>query len=380
MGEASAATRAVEPSRRPPRISVVLPTYNEAGSIEATLAAVGLALEGIPHEILVVDDDSPDGTWRLAQRDPRVRVIRRVGERGLATAVIAGIREATGEHVAVMDADGQHPPEALPRMLAAAEATRADVVVASRHAAGGEDAGLSRARLVASWGAALLARLALPAVRRAKVRDPMSGFFLVRRDALRPLDALHPRGYKILLEVLVSAQPARVVEVPFRFAPRETGVSKLSRRVLGAYVAHLVSLARRDGSNKRFARFALVGLSGMLVNLLPLALAAPLLAGASPLAILLAGLVAREGAVLWNFAWNDAFTFRDRRASRGLLARLARWHVVTLAATIAYLACDAALLALRVPPLPAAAAAILVGLALNWRGADAWTYSGPSVV
>jgi len=385
MGEASGALLGHPSTRQaPPRLSVILPTYNEAEGLGDVLDRIGVALADVPHEVVVVDDDSPDGTWRVAERraarDPCVRVLRRVGERGLATAVMAGLRAARGEFVAVMDADGQHPPEALPLLLDAAASTEADVAIASRRVAGGEDDGLSRARLVASGGATLLARLALPTVRRARLRDPMSGFFLARASSLPPLERMSPRGYKILLELLVAAQPRRVVEVPFRFAPRASGASKLGGRVVGAYLAHLASLARREPRNRRFARFALVGLSGVLVNLAPLALAQRWLAGAGALLALAASLAAREIAVLWNFAWNDALTFRDRRASRPFLSRLARWHVVTLASTAAYLACDAGLLALGASALAAAAAGVLVGLALNWTGAERWTYSSPSAV
>src|SRR5581483_11708626 len=180
MGEASGALLGHPSTRQaPPRLSVILPTYNEAEGLGDVLDRIGVALADVPHEVVVVDDDSPDGTWRVAERraarDPCVRVLRRVGERGLATAVMAGLRAARGEFVAVMDADGQHPPEALPLLLDAAASTEADVAIASRRVAGGEDDGLSRARLVASGGATLLARLALPTVRRARLVAASAG-------------------------------------------------------------------------------------------------------------------------------------------------------------------------------------------------------------
>src|SRR5581483_7193253 len=206
-------------SRRVPSLSVVLPTYNEAEGIASAIEGVSQALAGVEHEILVVDDDSPDGTWRVAQADPRVRVLRRQGERGLATAVIAGFREARGEFVAVMDADGQHPASLLPRLLESARAQKAVIAVASRHAPGGSDEVFVGARRRISRGAIMAAQAALPSVRERKVTDPVSGFFLVRRDALPPLDTLHPRGYKILLELL-TRMPGPVVEVPFRFQAR----------------------------------------------------------------------------------------------------------------------------------------------------------------
>ncbi len=179
---------------------MVLPTYNEAGSIGAVLDETAAALDagGIAWEAVVVDDDSPDGTQAeveaAAQRHAgRVRLVVRRTERGLASAVVRGFREATGELVAVMDADGQHPAEALVVMMRAASG--ADVVVGTRHAAGGSVGSFGALRRLVSWGAALAARLALPPVRHARLSDPMSGLFLVRRAAVADA-ALNPRGFK----------------------------------------------------------------------------------------------------------------------------------------------------------------------------------------
>lgn len=223
------------------RVSVVIPTYNESSNVLAIVDRCLESLAGMPFEVIVVDDDSPDGTWRLAREtylaDDRVQVIRRVDERGLGTAVSRGLDEADGQVCAVIDADLQHPPEALPDLVEAFE-PGVDLVVASRYHEAGEIEGWSRWRRLVSRGATLLAKVALPETR--SLRDPLSGFFAVRRSAVEDVD-LTPNGYKILLEVLTACEYDRVVEVPYAFRQRERGTSKLSA---DEYVNFLVHLAR----------------------------------------------------------------------------------------------------------------------------------------
>jgi len=219
-----------------PRLALVLPTYNEAANLERmlrdiqqTLDAAGLA----QHEIIVVDDDSPDGTGDLADSltaasAGRVRALRRRGERGLATAVVAGWKLARSEVLAVMDADGQHPSSVVPQLLQALD-EGADVAVASRYIAG---SGISRwnpVRLVASKLATVITRLALPPAARG-IRDPLSGCFALRRAVIEGVE-LKPLGFKILLEVLMRGRYSSVREVSYVFAARGAGKSKLGARV-----------------------------------------------------------------------------------------------------------------------------------------------------
>lgn len=372
-------------------LSVVLPTYNEADQIAGLLGELDSRLRGVDYEIVVVDDNSPDGTHArveaCARANPRVVPVLRRGERGLATAVLEGFRRSRGTYVVTMDSDGQHPPEAVPRLLAAAQRDAADVVVASRYVPGGSQEGFALRRRVISWGARTLAVLALPPVRRFRIRDPMSGFFLARRDRV-PVDRLRPRGYKILIEVLAQSGPQRVAEVGYAFHPRRGGASKLRLATQVDYARQVLGLSLRDPDNRRLATFTLVGASGTVVNLFLLAL---LIDGAGwgerwqlpwrgqvlLVGTLLGGAVAREASILWNFAWNDRITFhRERRGAEArILERLFRFHVVSLWSFLVYLLAFYPLVHLRVHYLVAGAIAIVAGFIVNYAGHLRWTYA-----
>jgi len=215
-------------------ISVVVPTRNEAGNVEALLDRLGPALAGTPAEVTFVDDsddDTPDLVRsRIGRLNPRVRLLHRPpGQRagGLGTAVLAGLREARGEWVVVMDGDLQHPPELVTQLADFGGRTGADVVVASRHVQGGNSSGLSGVgRLAVSGAATRLAKAAFP-VRLRGISDPMSGFFAVRRVAL-DLDGLRPDGFKILMEILVRTPGLVTAEIGFEFQDRLAGESKTS--------------------------------------------------------------------------------------------------------------------------------------------------------
>lgn len=208
-------------------LSVVVPTYQEAGNVGPLVAGLHQALVGRDWEVLFVDDDSPDGTWRVAEdlADDRVRVLRRVGRRGLATAVMEGVSLARGAVVVVMDGDLQHQPADVIRVAAPVLAGVADVGVGSRYAPGGSATGLSRLRTTASRRIIAALRLATGVT----LRDPMTGFFAVRRDAFAACaPRLIGRGYKILLDLLLAwPGSARVVEVPIDLGPRGQGSSKM---------------------------------------------------------------------------------------------------------------------------------------------------------
>jgi len=226
-----------------PRLSLVLPTYNESANLPRLIPRLTSALEriGHPFEVIVVDDDSPDGTWalaaELAARDARIRVIRRRGQRGLATAVVAGWAAARGEILGVMDADLQYPPKGLPALVEAMGDDAVDVVVASRYAPEAHVAAWSIRREIASRGAILLARLALPRA-VGRVRDPNSGCFLVRRRVLDGVE-LRPAGFKILIEVLARGRWTRLVELPHAYEGRREGHSKLGPRQTVQFLSHL---------------------------------------------------------------------------------------------------------------------------------------------
>jgi dolichol-phosphate mannosyltransferase len=218
-----------------PLLTVVIPTFNERETLERLYPRLSAALAGHPAELVVVDDGSPDGTAAFARTLSAplpTHVLERPAKLGLASAVQAGFDEAQGDVIVVMDADGSHPPEAVLRLEAAIRDGGAEFALGSRWVAGGSAPGLTRARRILSGGAGLLAR---PLV---SVRDPMSGFFAVRRDVLARAP-LHPIGYKIALEVLVRCRPRTIAELPIVFRERSAGESKLGRGEIGLYLRHL---------------------------------------------------------------------------------------------------------------------------------------------
>ncbi|MFO1057156.1 MAG: glycosyltransferase family 2 protein [Dongiaceae bacterium] len=300
----------------PPPLSIVVPTFNERENVGPLAAALAAALPGGGWELIVVDDDSPDGTadavLRLAERDRRVRCLRRLGRRGLATACIEGALASASPYVAVMDADGQHDERLLPAMLEALQADRSlDLVIGSRYVPGGSAQGWSADRAQASRFAGWLGRKVL----RISVADPMSGFFMVRRAAFeRAAPHLSGVGFKLLLDLLASApEPLRVRELPYAFRPRSHGESKLDSRVAGDYLALLWDKAVGAWLPLRFVTFALVGGFGLAVHLVALRLGLTSLGLAFGAAQALATLV----AMVSNFLLNNLLTYRDRRL-RGL--------------------------------------------------------------
>jgi len=291
---------------------------------------LGRAINQPDYEIVLVDDDSRDGTEELvaelAAHYP-VRIVVRRGKKGLATAVLDGFGMAGNDTILVMDADLQHPPEVVPQVIAAIDAG-ADVAVASRYVTGGGNEGWSKLRQIISNGAIFLAHLLLPLSR--KVKDPMSGFFAFRREIIRDVK-LAPIGYKILLELIVAARPQSVVEVPFLFHIREKGESKLSVKQERDYLKHLWSLMRRSGEIVRFIKFILVGGSGVIVNegtrfLLTrfAGLAYPRDVIAVPIGI--------EVSVITNFLLNYYFTFADCRGkgAKSFFGKLVKFNLISL--------------------------------------------------
>ncbi len=353
-----------------PTLSVVIPTYNEAANIGPLLGELRRTMAGVDVEFLVVDDDSRDGTVDKARlAEPTARIIVRKGERGLATAVVLGIREAQGTFVAVMDADFQHPPAAVRAMLDRALLTQADLIVGSRYAAGGSEGNFGLARRTISKGARTIAKLALPPVRQFKLNDPMSGLFLVRRDRVDPL-VLRPSGYKVLLEILAKCDLRRVEEVGYRFQSRRGGASKLGGAVMLQYLLHVLGLGLQHKENQRMLRFVLVGASGVAVNLGFLFAFVEFLAAPKTLAVLMAA----EISIISNFLLNDTFTFRDRHTGP-FVARMGMFHLVSLAGLIANLVAYLILHDLiGVYYILAAAIAIVCAFGVNFAGNMGFTY------
>jgi dolichol-phosphate mannosyltransferase len=226
-------------------LTLVIPTFNERDNIRPLLDQLSTVLVGVEWEALFVDD-STDGTDQLigsfSKQDARVRLLHRAQNRGgLAGAVVDGLSVARGTYVCVLDADLQHPPERIPSMLAAATASGADVVVASRYVPGGAASGLDGPlRQLFSRGLKVLSRCVFPQ-RLKTISDPLGGFFLLRRSVVHGAD-LRPIGYKILLEILVRCSWHSMAEVPYRFQPRQFGTSKADLRQGLRFLRHLATL------------------------------------------------------------------------------------------------------------------------------------------
>lgn len=307
-------------------LSLVVPTFNESKNVPVLvdqLDALFRPVLGDRYEIIVVDDDSPDKTWQvaaeLASTHPSVRVMRRVGERGLSTAVIRGWQAARGEVIGVMDADLQHPSEvnlALVREIQKGAA----LAVASRHVEGGGVSDWSMIRRILSRGAQLLGLLILPDV-IGRLSDPMSGYFMLRRSAIAGKE-LDPLGYKILIEVVARGGIRWIGEVGYVFKERLSGESKVTWHLYTQYLLHLVKLRLAIGA--RFLRFVTVGASGVLVDMgLLYLLSDPHMLN---LGLSRSKIIAAESAILTNFILNDLWTFRVESAGHGgFRARIRRF-------------------------------------------------------
>jgi len=279
--------------------------------------ALTRVLSGRHWEVVFVDDNSPDGTAEavraIARTDGRVRCIQRVGRRGLSSAVIEGALSSTATVVAVMDGDMQHDETSLPDLLDAVLGGTCDLAVGSRHVEGGDNAGLANAwRHALSDGGIRLAQAVLP----VRLTDPMSGFFAVRRDLfVATTPSLSATGFKILLDLVMSARPAlRVAEIPCGFRPRVAGESKLDTMVLIQFATMLLDKMAGGWLPLRFLGFGLVGLAGVGINLGVLALLRRCGVGFVPAAW--GGTVC---AILTNFWMNNSLTYRDRRLRGGRL-------------------------------------------------------------
>ncbi len=295
------------------KLSLVLPTYNESANVPAMIDMLTSMLDrklSGRYELIVVDDDSPDRTWEVAlelsEVYPQVRVIRRQGERGLATAIIRGWQAARGNVLGVIDADLQHPPEISAALWAEIE-RGADLAVGSRHIVGGGVSDWSFLRRVLSRSAQILGLLILPDV-LGRLSDPMSGCFLIRRSAIGGR-ALHPLGYKILLEVLARGDVQWIGEVGYVFRERDKGESKITSHLYFEYLLHLLRLRWARLPSAQFARFAVVGMSGVIIDMAVLyMLSDPARLGWG---LTRSKLIASELAILNNFLWNDVWTFRE---------------------------------------------------------------------
>jgi len=366
----------------PPKVCVLVPTRNEAGNVGPLVARLSPVLAALGGEVLFVDD-SDDHTSAAVAAAARaaavpVRLLHRARAGrtgGLGGAVQEGLAAATARWTVVMDGDLQHPPEQVPNLIAAAE-RGADLVVATRYAGEGSAGGLSsRFRGLASRGAGAAARVLFPRA-LAGVSDPMSGFFAVRTAAVHPGD-LRPRGFKILLELLVRTPGLRVAEVPFTFAERHDGHSKASGREAARYLRQLVALRLAvAGRAGRLARFALVGGSGVMVNLVVLALLLRVtrgVIGAGAGGQIVSAIAATQVAVGWNFVLTERWVFPGRPGH--WTARLLPFWVLSCGALLAQLPLAAGLQSvLGGSYVLATGAALTILMLARFTVCDRWLY------
>jgi dolichol-phosphate mannosyltransferase len=294
-----------------PELVIVIPTFNERDNIAPLLEKLERALEGISWEAVFVDDDSTDGTIEVLRQacaaDRRVRSVRRLGRRGLASAVVEGIQSNFAPYIAVMDADLQHDERLLGPMLQILRQDQADVVVGSRYLAEGGLGDWSQGRRTISRVATELSRLVL---RGAHLTDPMSGFFVLKREVFdAAVRRLSQEGYKILLDIVASSPaPVRIKEVPYVFGLRQHGESKLDSLVVLDYVALLLDKLVGRWVPVRFLLFTSVGSIGVLLHMSVLATAYHI-----GVPFLRAQIAATVVAIGGNFFLNNALTYRDKR-------------------------------------------------------------------
>lgn len=304
-----------------PTVSVITPTFNEADNIGPLLDELSEALVDLSYEIIVVDDDSPDGTWEVAEKaaeaDSRIHVIRRFHDKGLSPAVLAAMETAQGEVLAVIDSDRQHDPAIIPTLVERITSGEADIAVGTRSGEGGSYGDWGRGRRFVSLVAATIARVLL----RVPVADPMSGFFAIRRtDYERLAGDINPRGFKILLEFLGRGPDLRVAEVGYHFRLRQAGETKLNSSVIRNYLLAVFDLRFGHEVKPQFVLYTLVGLGGLVANAIVYAIARWLGAGTITTGLgsavdpvdgaAVAGLITQ---IALTFVANNWFTFWERR-------------------------------------------------------------------
>ncbi|WOH68819.1 glycosyltransferase family 2 protein [Bradyrhizobium sp. BWA-3-5] len=305
-----------------PELSVVVPTFNERDNVTVLYRRLEATLAGIAWEVVFVDDNSPDGTWDvvrgLARKDSRVRCIRRIGRRGLSGACIEGILASSAPYAAVIDADLQHDETQLPKMVALLRSGEAQLVVGSRYIEGGSADSFNKQRAGASQLATEVAKRAL----KVEIADPMSGFFMIRRDRFEQLaPQLSTQGFKILLDVIATAQgKLKTVEIPYTFGSRQHGESKLDSMVALDFLGLVLAKLTHDVVSLRFLLFAMVGGTGLVVHLVALFIAHEIFRAPFAEAQAAGALVAMTS----NFILNNFLTYRDQRLKgfailRGLL-------------------------------------------------------------
>lgn len=317
-------------------VSIVVPTYKEKENISSLFDRIFKVLKTnkISGEIIVVDDNSQDGTEEVVNKYIKngfpVKLIVRKDERGLASACIEGFKKAQGNILLVMDADLQHPPEKVPELINSIQ-NGADIAIASRFVEGGSTGEFGLGRRIVSKGASGLANLLFKEIKN--IKDKESGFFAFKKEVIEGVE-LKPKGYKILLEILILGNFEKTVEVGYEFGERNAGESKLGVSTIFSYISHLISLLWVSGKLVKFCKFCIVGLAGVGVNLGVLYL----LTNAG-MYYMISGAISLEASVLANFFFNRAWTFKEEAKHVSLGESIVKDHATRFAGVLINYAC-----------------------------------------
>jgi dolichol-phosphate mannosyltransferase len=355
-------------------LTVIIPTLNESGNVAPLIERLEHVLAGISWEAIFVDDDSIDGTREairaLARRDPRVRVLHRIGRRGLASAYIEGVLASSAPYIAVLDADMQHDERLIPEMLRLLQSEPLDIVIGSRYIEGGGLGSLSVSRVRISSIATKLSRRIL----RADIADPMSGFFMIRRDAFeQAVRNLSGIGFKILMDLFASSpEPLRFKELAYEFRARVYGDSKLDTLVAWEYVMLVGDKLVGHIIPVRFLSFALVGGIGLVIHLCVLWTSLRLLGFSFELSQAAATLI----AMVCNFSLNNVLTYRDLRLRGwGFLRGLLSFFLVCAAGAVANVGVGTVLFdQIALPWWAAGVAGAVVGAVWNYAVSGVFTW------
>jgi len=285
-------------------ISIIIPTLNEKENINELVKRINESLNDIKYEIIFVDDGSKDGTIeeieKLKKEYKNIILVERGYRKGLSSAFLDGVNYSNGKYVVLMDADLQHPPELLKKMYEKA-LEGYDLVIASRYIKGGKIENWNIIREFISKTAIIIAYIFLPET--LKVKDPLSGYFLIRKDLLDNFNVSNPFSYKVLLDILVKVNYNKLIEIPYTFRERKYGRSKLGKKVIFSYLKQVFLLF----DISQFIKFYLVGLSGIIINLLALYLLI------SYLPFYISSFLAILISIIWNFILNDLFVFKIKK-------------------------------------------------------------------
>lgn len=366
----------MEPMTQPLELSVVVPTLNESANLPVLIDKLAETLQGIEWEVIFVDDDSDDGTADQARRigctNRRVRCLQRIGRRGLSSACIEGMLASPAPYLAVMDADLQHDESLLPRMLDTLKTSDADVVIGSRYMEGGGFGDWEQSRQMISRFATKLGRLAM----KSNVSDPMSGFFMLRREAFhRSVRKLSGIGFKILLDILASSpRGLKVKELPFEFRTRLAGDSKLDKMVAWEYVLMLLDKLIGHLVPIRFVLFSIIGLFGLGIHLAALGIAHK----GFGIDFAVSQAIATMVAMTNNFVLNNTFTYRDKRLHGwAFLLGLISFYAVCGIGAIANIGIASYVYGVDEPWWVAGVTGALVGAVWNYAVSSVYTWRKP---